>query len=198
MREHIQNSPFASSSPDLLKIDIDHADCLFMEEALRVLRPKVIHFEIWPLVPPPLVYVQQYQPDIREVGALKRPKPELVGGAGAGAGLGGEPPGCSLAAFLARAPGYDLVAVAPEDALVVRSDLRPLLRPPRPAVEPTSAWVRGALCHPGHLRQPGTFAFGFDFRSLSDPALGPEGRLARLRSLLEELGVGGYELGLAP
>eukprot|EP00913_Durusdinium_trenchii_P027625 g25907.t2 len=59
--------PSSSRSPDLLKVDVDHADCLFMQEALRVLRPKVIHVEYMPQAPPPLEYVQHYQPSLLQV-----------------------------------------------------------------------------------------------------------------------------------
>ena len=76
----------ANSSPDLLKalaqktnrnggkVDVDNADCLFMEEvrmafalgraleALRATKPKIMHLELQPRAPPPLEYVQEYLP----------------------------------------------------------------------------------------------------------------------------------------
>lgn len=193
LRGHLAR-PEASEAPDLLKMDIDHADCRFMAEALRIIRPRLIHFEYWPLLPPPMDYAQHYQPTILEVGLYRTPKPLLVGGTGSG--VGGEPAGCSLAGFLSRAPGYELLAVGAEEALLVQADLLSVLRrsglePPRDA---TDGWVRGALCHPLHGHAPGTFQWGFDFRGLSEPSVPLAERSARLRDVLAEHGAFGFDL----
>ncbi|CAK0884238.1 unnamed protein product [Prorocentrum cordatum] len=70
--------PAGSSSPDLLKVDVDHSDCRFMEEALRAVRPKLIHLEFMPLAPPPLDYAQRYQPTLVDVRLQERRKPLLA------------------------------------------------------------------------------------------------------------------------
>ena len=42
--------------PVMLKMDIDHADCRYLEQALNVVRPLIIFFEIWAEIPPPFDY----------------------------------------------------------------------------------------------------------------------------------------------
>merc|ERR1712232_667326 len=108
------------TSPDLLKIDIDHADCLFMKEALRFVRPKLIHFEFLPQLPPPMDYAQMYQPRLLPVGLEHRASPSFQEEQGKS---GREFAGCSLAAFVSRADGYELAAVSGEEGLLVRADL---------------------------------------------------------------------------
>ncbi|CAK9118277.1 unnamed protein product, partial [Durusdinium trenchii] len=54
LEHYLSTMPSSSRSPDLLK-------------ALRVLRPKVIHVEYMPQAPPPLEYVQHYQPSLLQV-----------------------------------------------------------------------------------------------------------------------------------
>ncbi|CAJ1361888.1 unnamed protein product, partial [Effrenium voratum] len=45
------------SSPQLLKVDVDNCDCCFVEAILAAgLRPLMIHVEVSPLVPPPIIY----------------------------------------------------------------------------------------------------------------------------------------------
>jgi len=78
LRERLESMPSASSSPDLLKVDVDHADCLFMQEALKVIHPKLIHVEYMPQAPPPLDYVQHYQPGLLEVDLFGRALPLLL------------------------------------------------------------------------------------------------------------------------
>lgn len=185
--------PVASTSPDLLKMDLDHADCIYLEEALRIVHPKLVHLEYAPLVPPPLDYAQHYQPGLLDVSLGQRPQPQLLGGAG---GPGLELAGCSLTAFLTRAPGYALVAASDEEALLVRRDLQPALGVgPPPSVE--EVWVRSALCHPLHNYIPGTFAWGFDFRALADRSFTDAERMALLAGLLEENQASRFSLKLA-
>eukprot|EP00971_Amphidinium_carterae_P271577 5388503-Amphidinium_carterae.1 len=59
LRDALHAIPHSSVSPDLLKVDLDHADCHFMAAALRVVHPKLIHFEYLPPVPPPMSYAQE-------------------------------------------------------------------------------------------------------------------------------------------
>eukprot|EP00929_Paragymnodinium_shiwhaense_P086381 TRINITY_DN46913_c0_g2_i1.p1 TRINITY_DN46913_c0_g2~~TRINITY_DN46913_c0_g2_i1.p1 ORF type:complete len:543 (-),score=117.88 TRINITY_DN46913_c0_g2_i1:540-2168(-) len=193
-----------AESPDLLKIDIDHADCRYMEEALAVARPKIIHFEYWPLVPPPIDYAQQYQAPILKVGLYELPKPLLAAEERRG-GPGGEPSGCSLAGFMSRLSGYTLIAVGQEEALVARDDMLEALARSgmssssglfKPLRDVESAWLQGAFCHPLHGRAAGTFEWGFDFRVLSEPRLSLSERADMLRSLLQAHGASGFDISI--
>mmetsp|Transcript_81362 Transcript_81362/g.226586 ORF Transcript_81362/g.226586 Transcript_81362/m.226586 type:complete len:610 (+) Transcript_81362:57-1886(+) len=204
LREQLRVVPAASASPDLLKVDIDHADCLFFEEALHVLSPKLIHFEYVPQVPPPLDYAQRYQPGLLDVSLHDRQRPRLDAGSSSSSHAGGradvdkgglELPGCSLAAFLARAPGYELAAVGDEEALLVRTDLQ-LALGVGPPPDVWAAYLRGNLCHP--LRGTGldSTSWGFDFRALADPAAPPKERLRWLAETLGDHGASKFTLRL--
>lgn len=221
LTERLQAMPTASSSPDLLKVDVDHADCLFMQEALRVIHPKLVHIEYMPQAPPPLDYVQHYQSGLLEVDIHGRAVPLLLqdqlrkqdptlwsaeqlrqknlgtaGGPAASIQSGREITGCSLTAFLRRAPGYALVAAGDEEALLVRRDLQPFLGvgSPPPALE---SWLRGSLCHPARGSSPDYTAWGFDFRSLADPLRNPEEHRQALQMLLQEHGASAFSLGIS-
>eukprot|EP00928_Gymnodinium_smaydae_P029920 TRINITY_DN22393_c0_g3_i1.p1 TRINITY_DN22393_c0_g3~~TRINITY_DN22393_c0_g3_i1.p1 ORF type:complete len:560 (-),score=110.23 TRINITY_DN22393_c0_g3_i1:97-1728(-) len=184
-------APTSSSSPDLLKVDLDHADCLYLAEALRAVSPKLIHIEYQSLIPPPLDYVQQYQPGLLSVGLAHRKQPPLAGRSAPARsqGLGAELPGCSLSAFLKRAPDYALVVAGDEEALLVRRDLHAKLGigPPPSA---WSSWVQGSMCHPLRGVPPGAHSYGFDFRMLADVRVPREERLRALQVLLRERGAG--------
>ena len=45
---------------DFLVVDLDGIDCLVIEELLQILRPKVIHMEIVPHIPPPFRFSLQW------------------------------------------------------------------------------------------------------------------------------------------
>lgn len=47
--------------PDLIKIDVDHADCSFLEALLDVFEPLLLFVEINPLFPPPFIYRETWQ-----------------------------------------------------------------------------------------------------------------------------------------
>eukprot|EP00931_Biecheleriopsis_adriatica_P074539 TRINITY_DN48578_c0_g1_i1.p1 TRINITY_DN48578_c0_g1~~TRINITY_DN48578_c0_g1_i1.p1 ORF type:complete len:586 (-),score=119.06 TRINITY_DN48578_c0_g1_i1:28-1785(-) len=233
LRERLRVMTTASSSPDLLKVDVDHADCLFMQEALRVIHPKLIHVEYMPQAPPPLDYAQHYQSELLDVNLEQRSVPLLLreqkkrpqadflwseeqlrqrdphlgspngygqGGSdsSAGSNKGREMTGCSLTAFLSRAPGYALLAAGDEEALLVRMDLQPLLGL-GPAPHALDAWILGSLCNPARLAAgtgpgPDYAAWGFDFRSLADQRVPAEERRRLLESLLKEHGATDFSL----
>eukprot|EP00913_Durusdinium_trenchii_P030005 g28117.t1 len=46
--------------PDLLKLDLDHADCALLTVLLEAFEPLVLHLEINPLFPPPFVYREHW------------------------------------------------------------------------------------------------------------------------------------------
>eukprot|EP00392_Amoebophrya_sp_AT5.2_P001877 g1882.t1 len=102
-RERLQT--FLAESPVLLKMDIDNADCTYMERALRVVRPLVIFFEIWADIPPPFDYRENYRPPY---------SPAAYHAAG-----------CSLMAFvnIGKKFGYSLTEVLLEDGVLVRDDV---------------------------------------------------------------------------
>lgn len=183
---------------------------LFLERALGAIHPKLVHLEYVPQVPPPLDYAQQYQQDLLAVGLEHRPPPLLASQASDITGLGRGFPGCSLAAFLSRAPGYALSAASDDEALLVRRDLLDTLLPKEEGVttppvlrkgirSPLDAWTCGALCHPLRSHVPGSFEWGFDFRALADPSFTPEERLNLLDDLLKGQGASSasYELKLS-
>eukprot|EP00927_Polykrikos_kofoidii_P021533 TRINITY_DN20338_c0_g1_i2.p1 TRINITY_DN20338_c0_g1~~TRINITY_DN20338_c0_g1_i2.p1 ORF type:complete len:636 (-),score=92.66 TRINITY_DN20338_c0_g1_i2:235-2142(-) len=210
LTEHLQKAEGAAESPDLLKIDVDHADCLFLEEALRVIRPKLVHFEYAPQVPPPFAYVQHYQPSLLDTTLHQRSTPRLTPGSVRAArdlsgtaksgdfatgSLGLELTGCSLSAFLSRTPDYDLAAVGDEEALLVRRDLQPALGlGPPPDVE--RAFMAGSFCHPLRGMTPGSSAWGFDFRVLSDPSAPEEERCRWLADMLMEHGASRFSIDI--
>ncbi|CAD7955186.1 unnamed protein product [Amoebophrya sp. A120] len=92
-------------APALLKMDIDNADCYYLQTALQIVKPLVIFFEIWADIPPPF--------DYRELPRKPyAPAPHHA-------------PGCSLQAFvnIGKEFGYSLTEVLLEDAVLVRNDL---------------------------------------------------------------------------
>jgi len=209
----------ASPSPDLLKVDVDHADCLFMHEALQVIQPKIIHLEYMPQAPPPLEYVQHYQSALLKVDLRGRAEPLLlqerlwkpsaqfvwseeqlqkkmpVGDDSGGqqqSGSGREMTGCSLSAFLALAPGYTLLAAGDEEAVLLRNDLQPIVgRPP----EAFDAWLRGAFCNPRRVTNAPDYAtWGFDFRALADLKVSASARCKQLKHLLNAHGARAFSL----
>ncbi|CAD7937876.1 unnamed protein product [Amoebophrya sp. A25] len=90
--------------PALVKMDIDNADCRYLDAALEVVRPLVIFFEIVADIPPPFDYREKYRPPYS-------PAPNHM-------------PGCSVQAFvnIGRVHGYTLTEVLLEDAVLVRDD----------------------------------------------------------------------------
>lgn len=208
---HISPQGCGGSMRSQRKVDLDHADCLFAEAALTTVHPKLLHVEYASRIPPPLDYVQHYQPDLLRTSLLDRDSPlltgeldvgprrgdrphEAAGSAGSGSG-GRELTGCSLTAFLRLATGYSLVAAGIEDILLVRRDLQPKLRvgPPPDAFD---AWARGAFCQPLHGCHSGHALWGFDFRALAEPEFSFEQRAGMLKKLLEDFGAhGGPDLG---
>eukprot|EP00928_Gymnodinium_smaydae_P061871 TRINITY_DN45847_c0_g1_i1.p1 TRINITY_DN45847_c0_g1~~TRINITY_DN45847_c0_g1_i1.p1 ORF type:complete len:576 (-),score=140.72 TRINITY_DN45847_c0_g1_i1:296-1786(-) len=214
LRRLVETTPGASREPDLLKVDVDHADCLFMEEALRAVQPKLVHLEYQPMVPPPLGYVQRYQSQLLDITLLERVKPLLLEEADASKAettseasdnerrLGVELPGCSMSASLARAQGYELLAAGPQDLLLLRRDLVEVLGTNAgagvraPSAE--EAWFSGAFCYPLHLYSAGLVAWGFDFRLLADASLPAQQRLELFSRLLQAHGAAEFELTLLP
>mmetsp|Transcript_4823 Transcript_4823/g.10048 ORF Transcript_4823/g.10048 Transcript_4823/m.10048 type:complete len:547 (-) Transcript_4823:1006-2646(-) len=146
---------------DLLKIDIDHSECLFLEPVFNTVGlPKVIHAEINPIFPPDLEFVEQFQyPG------------EVIEGAEADRNRHSKPPyatGCSVGAFLSiMGPRYRLVQVEYEDALFVRSDLAHVF--PESRRTPTVLWQLGYFCHPfARIGRDWLMKSGLDFRLLAD------------------------------
>lgn len=211
----------SSAFPDLFKVDVDHADCLFMEEALRVIQPKVIHVEYMPQAPPPLEYVQHYQPSLLQVDLQGRAEPLLLqerlwkpsaqfiwseeqlqkktpvdeGTALAAKQSGREMTGCSLAAFLARAPGYSLLAAGDEEAVLLRKDLVKHVGEPPSALD---AWIRGSFCNPWRLTNGPDYAvWGFDFRVLADQSHPLSQRRQELDQMLKAHGARAFSLNAA-
>ncbi|CAE7448536.1 pol [Symbiodinium natans] len=222
LADQLSSMPTASSSPDLLKVDVDHADCLFMREALRVVQPKVIHVEYMPQAPPPLEYVQHYQSALLKVDLHGRAEPLLLqerlwkpsaqfvwseqqlqkkmpvdeetGGHRERhpAGSGREMTGCSLSAFLVHAPGYSLLAAGDEEAVLLRDDLQPLVGRQPDAFD---AWLRGSFCNPRRMTNAPDYAtWGFDFRVLADLTLSASARLQQLNQLLKAHGAHAFSL----
>lgn len=222
LKDHLTTMETASPFPDLLKVDVDHADCLFMEEALRVIQPKVIHVEYMPQAPPPLEYVQHYQSSLLQVDLQGRAEPLLLqerlwkpsaqfvwsqeqlqqktpadGGTTRVDKHGGrEMTGCSLAAFLVRAPGYVLFAAGDEEAVLLRKDLvKHVGRPPPAALD---AWIRGSFCNPWRLTNaPDYAAWGFDFRVLADESQPLSQRRQELDQMLKAHGARAFTLNVA-
>eukprot|EP00927_Polykrikos_kofoidii_P050664 TRINITY_DN44558_c0_g1_i1.p1 TRINITY_DN44558_c0_g1~~TRINITY_DN44558_c0_g1_i1.p1 ORF type:complete len:730 (+),score=110.06 TRINITY_DN44558_c0_g1_i1:227-2191(+) len=138
-------------SPDLLKVDLDHADCFFVERLLADgIWPLLIHVEINPLFPPPLVYREHHFSYASATGAGQE-----RGGDGDAGGVTVAPPsvdthhhliGCSLQAFVdaTRRGGslpYLVHHVEFENVVLVRPDLAGFLdlSPPSvPAVKETT------------------------------------------------------------
>eukprot|EP00928_Gymnodinium_smaydae_P064171 TRINITY_DN47585_c0_g1_i1.p1 TRINITY_DN47585_c0_g1~~TRINITY_DN47585_c0_g1_i1.p1 ORF type:complete len:547 (-),score=97.83 TRINITY_DN47585_c0_g1_i1:2-1642(-) len=203
LQAELTRLPGASSSPDLLKVDIDHADCLFMAEALGVVSPKLIHLEYLSQLPPPIDYAQRYQRDLLAAGLGGSRVDEPGGSRRPGARR--ELPGCSLAAFLSRAPAYELAAAGDEEALLVHRDFAAALDLPaiiRQRGRDRSAWVwdvwaNGAFCHPLRSHVAGEFKWGFDFRALVAPDVSPRERVELLEGLFRSHGVSEYTLGIA-
>eukprot|EP00927_Polykrikos_kofoidii_P078333 TRINITY_DN75168_c0_g1_i1.p1 TRINITY_DN75168_c0_g1~~TRINITY_DN75168_c0_g1_i1.p1 ORF type:complete len:529 (-),score=53.00 TRINITY_DN75168_c0_g1_i1:48-1427(-) len=130
------------TSPDLLKIDLDNGDVDFLEAALRLRRPKLVHFEFAAQFPPPVIYREPFSelrlPDTALYIERHQRKDRV------GLFVGG-----SLSANLdvARRFGYGLVHVEFANALLVREDLpgaKDLLSK-HPVFE---AWLVGYYCHP--------------------------------------------------
>merc|ERR1711908_31754 len=124
-----------------------------------------------PMAPPPWEYAQLYQPRLLDVRLLSRTVPLLASEVSresvdedvVDSGLGLEMTGCSLGAFLSRAPGYALLSVGDEEAVLVRRDLLPALRVRE--LNAWDGWVEGALCHPLHNLRADLVALGFRFPS---------------------------------
>lgn len=200
IREHLARMPEASASPDLLKVDVDHADCEFMHEALQAAHPKVVHVEYMPMAPPPWEYAQRYQSRLLDVRLNSRTVPLLASEVSrehvkedvVDSGLGLEMTGCSLGAFLSRAPGYALLSVGDEEAVLVRRDLLPALGVRE--LDAWDGWVEGALCHPLHNLRPDLVAWGFDFRVLADQRIDEHQRLQWLEDLLLRHGATAFSL----
>lgn len=93
---------------DLLKVDIDASDCEFAANLL-FMRPKVVHLEVQPGIPPPLAYMQNFNHSqyINGVNRLQDMKWT----------------GCSLAAAVDVLKGYRLLQLEDADALFIRDDL---------------------------------------------------------------------------
>jgi len=142
----------AGASIDLLKIDVDHADCLFLLQALRALAaarlplPKVLTAEFLPSFPPPVRFVERFQPvhleDFRNA---------KFGDFWAGLGGRAALRGCSLQAFsdVTERFGYRITDVTTGDVVMVRRDvLAPSSSVP---LDLLRAWAREALCRPPFL-----------------------------------------------
>jgi len=191
--------PGASASPDLLKVDLDHADCLFLEKALEVIDPKLVHVEFNPLIPPPMDYAQSYQESLLTTTLFDRALPVAVRSTEQTeqASLGAELTGCSLLGFLSRSPGYELVVAGDEEAILVRRNLHASLSI-GPPVDSFQAWAIGSHCHPLRGNPPGTTAWAFDFRVLADQSIRVEERLKLIDTLLRDQGPTNFSLRLVP
>ena len=128
------------------------------------LRPRVVHLEVQPLVPPPVQYRQRWQEELVDVTLVNRPASRLID---AGA-PGSELPGCSVAVPL---PGYVLSHLEFENAVYVREDLAPLLWGTAGSAWHShpeflrQVWTLGVFCHPLYLALPEIADFAEDFRA---------------------------------
>lgn len=123
-----------TSEPALLKVDIDNADCSVVRRLTQVISPLMVHVEINPLLPPPLVFRRRFDDHKDAIGEVGRRKRLVLGHVS----------GCSLAALLedvnSRRQGrghpwepvgdlpYELMHVEHANAVLLRKDAMLFLR----------------------------------------------------------------------
>jgi len=140
---------------DLLKVDIDGEDYGIVSSLVRIggWRPKVIHVEVDPFVPPPFAY--------RQVGPRRG---TFV---------------TSLSAFVELlAPLYALVQLEFLNALFVRRDLADRVFPDHRQHTVEEKWAAGFFCHPlrsmwGQGEPRVQLRAGLDMRAVADGSMAP-------------------------
>ncbi|CAK9110157.1 SCP domain-containing protein [Durusdinium trenchii] len=171
--------------PDLLKLDLDHADCALLTVLLEAFEPLVLHLEINPLFPPPFVYREHWGG--RNWSLPLETSHHLIG--------------CSLQAMIdttrkrwglrALPEAYWLHHVEFENAVLVHPDAARALPQFQGswAQSPAEIWdlyVAGYFCHPlrGILSMRESIA-DYDFRSWMDLQLPMAHRGARMQRFLQ-------------
>ncbi|CAJ1459560.1 unnamed protein product [Effrenium voratum] len=127
-----------------------YQNTLLQARSARISKPKV---ELNERAEPLLLKDRLWKPSAQFIWSeeqlqRKTPVEEESGATVQDGGEGREMTGCSLSAFLRKAPGYALVAAGDEEAVLVQRQLQPLL-----GVEPSAraAWLRGSFCNPWRL-----------------------------------------------
>ncbi|OLP85416.1 hypothetical protein AK812_SmicGene33593 [Symbiodinium microadriaticum] len=173
----------APRRPDLLKVDVDQADCEFLEALLEIFEPLLLHVEINPLFPPPYEYQEQWRG--KDFALPVETDHHLIG--------------CSLQSFIertrrrwgarARPEAYRLSHVEFENAVLIHPDAARIL-PESPVNEQSSQqildlYTAGYFCHPlrGILSMRESLAF-YDFRQWMDLEQHPRVRGERMRRFL--------------
>ncbi|CAE7224547.1 unnamed protein product, partial [Symbiodinium sp. CCMP2456] len=107
---------------DAISVDIDSYDCAVLQEALRVLSPKMIALEVVPY-PPPIVVSSDFHPIYQE--SENRSMPGKKAQSGGTKRKGAFVLGCSLSAAVALLwpHGLGLYRLSARDALFVRGDV---------------------------------------------------------------------------
>eukprot|EP00928_Gymnodinium_smaydae_P098498 TRINITY_DN9172_c0_g1_i5.p1 TRINITY_DN9172_c0_g1~~TRINITY_DN9172_c0_g1_i5.p1 ORF type:complete len:528 (-),score=91.37 TRINITY_DN9172_c0_g1_i5:4-1587(-) len=153
---------------DLLKIDLDHADCVFADALLRGLarQPKVLHVEYNPVFPPPVRYRERFSMEVidgyaavEDSWTVFRHYEHWMG--------------CSLQAWIdtLEVHGYQLFQVEWNDLTFVRGDLFRHVAAHAAARDPLTLWKAGTWCRaPGRLKRGLQRAASIDFRVLSESA----------------------------
>ncbi|CAJ1404870.1 unnamed protein product [Effrenium voratum] len=169
------------SSPQLLKVDVDNCDCCFVEAILAAgLRPLMIHVEVSPLVPPPIIYrPAEFNADVED----------SMESLSASEGRPGHMRHCSLSAFMELLDGfgYHLVYFAYHDATFAQR----IIQPPAWLVDRTSSeiWMGAYFCHPLRWVDPLEILykekFLYDYRQWSDLAVPVPERLRRVQRYLD-------------
>eukprot|EP00929_Paragymnodinium_shiwhaense_P077118 TRINITY_DN39697_c0_g1_i1.p1 TRINITY_DN39697_c0_g1~~TRINITY_DN39697_c0_g1_i1.p1 ORF type:complete len:615 (-),score=50.83 TRINITY_DN39697_c0_g1_i1:387-2231(-) len=189
--------------PDLLKVDVDHADCALVARLLDTFEPLLLHVEINPLFPPPFSYAEKWQG--RDSSLPVETAHHLIG--------------CSLQAFAdatrkqwrrgPRLMPYRLHHVEFENAVFVHPDVASVLHEDPPGFEGLASppakdavlrsesevqdsqkdmldrYIVGYFCHPlrGVLSLREVLA-GYDFRSWLDPRMSRQAVQAQMDSFL--------------
>ncbi|CAL1145614.1 unnamed protein product, partial [Cladocopium goreaui] len=172
--------------PDLLKVDIDQADCEVLCPLLEIFEPLVLHLEINPLFPPPVVYREHWRG--RNSTLPLETSHHLIG--------------CSLQAMIectrrrwgarAEPEAYWLHHVEFENAVLVHPDAVSVLPqfqqspPSQSDAEILDLYVAGYFCHPlrGILSMRETLA-EYDFRAWMDPSLSLKQKGGRMWRFLQ-------------
>eukprot|EP00933_Yihiella_yeosuensis_P038385 TRINITY_DN32319_c0_g1_i1.p1 TRINITY_DN32319_c0_g1~~TRINITY_DN32319_c0_g1_i1.p1 ORF type:complete len:559 (-),score=92.79 TRINITY_DN32319_c0_g1_i1:112-1788(-) len=174
--------------PDLVKIDLDHADCAVLGRLLEVMEPLILHVEINPLFPPPFVYEEKWRGHDQVQSVVD--SHHLIG--------------CSLQAFVevtrrhwgARAipEPYQVHHVEFENAVLLHPDVANLFLPSSSAgvledkqsqQDILDRYTAGYFCHPlrGVLSQREVLA-QHDFREWRDDKLTLQTRGRKMRRFL--------------
>eukprot|EP00439_Symbiodinium_sp_Y106_P069501 s3228_g11.t5 len=183
----------APRRPDLLKVDVDQADCEFLEALLEIFEPLLLHVEINPLFPPPYEYGERWRG--KDFALPVETDHHLIG--------------CSLQSFIERtrrrwgarahpdpltlrglgSEAYQLSHVEFENAVLIHPDAARIL-PESQLNEQSSEqildlYTAGYFCHPlrGILSMRESLAF-YDFRQWMDLEQHPRVRGERMRRFL--------------